>query len=105
MNSINSEEQNENGTSPEFEEEELQNTSEQEHKKNEQADDGNTWAKGESSEVEFKSTLRVSLHSGKPDDRGELACLKTIAAFQILEYLECRRITKKLTKESNDPRV
>lgn len=39
MNSINSEEQNENGTSPEFEEEELQNTSEQEHKKNEQADD------------------------------------------------------------------
>ncbi len=39
MNSINSEEQNENGTSPQFEEEELQNTSEQEHKKNEQADD------------------------------------------------------------------
>ena len=39
MNSINSEEQNENGTSPEFEEEELQNTSEQEHKKTEQADD------------------------------------------------------------------
>jgi len=31
VNSINSEEQNENGTSPEFEEEELQNTSEQEH--------------------------------------------------------------------------
>lgn len=50
-------------------------------KQNEQADDGNTWAKGESSEVEFKSTLRVSLHSGKPDDRVELACLKTIAAF------------------------
>jgi len=39
VNSINSEEQNENGTSPEFEEEELQNTSEQEHKKTEQADD------------------------------------------------------------------
>jgi len=50
-------------------------------KQNEQADDGNTWVKGESSEVEFKSTLRVSLHSGKPDDRVELACLKTIAAF------------------------
>jgi ATP-dependent Lon protease len=48
---------------------------------NEQAVDVNAWAKGESSEVEFKSTLRVSLHSGNPDDRVELACLKTIAAF------------------------
>ncbi len=39
MNSINSEEQNENGISPELEEEEPQNNSEQEHKENEQADD------------------------------------------------------------------
>ena len=41
----------------------------------------NPWKDGESSEVEFKSTLRVSLHSGKTDDRVELACLKTVAAF------------------------
>ncbi len=38
-------------------------------------------AGGESDKVEFKSTLRTNLHSGKPDKRMENACLKTIAAF------------------------
>jgi predicted HTH transcriptional regulator len=36
---------------------------------------------GEREDVEFKSTLRVNLYSGKADKRIELACLKTIAAF------------------------
>lgn len=36
---------------------------------------------GESSEVEFKSTLRVNLHTGSKDPRIELAVLKTIAGF------------------------
>jgi len=36
---------------------------------------------GESSEVEFKSTLRVNLHTGNRDPRMELAVLKTIAGF------------------------
>lgn len=36
---------------------------------------------GESSEVEFKSTLRVNLHTGNKDPRIELAVLKTIAGF------------------------
>jgi hypothetical protein len=36
---------------------------------------------GEGSGVEFKSTLRVNLHTGQPDPRMELACLKTIAGF------------------------
>ena len=43
----------------------------------------NPWKAGESSEVEFKSTLRVSLHSSKTDDRVELACLKTVLAILI----------------------
>ncbi|WP_051260980.1 AlbA family DNA-binding domain-containing protein [Desulfovibrio inopinatus] len=36
---------------------------------------------GESEFVEFKSTLRVNLQTGKKDKRMELACLKTVAAF------------------------
>lgn len=36
---------------------------------------------GESAAAEFKSTLRVNLHTGKPDKRMELAVLKTIAGF------------------------
>jgi hypothetical protein len=36
---------------------------------------------GESSEVEFKSTLRVNLHTGSKDPRIELAAMKTIAGF------------------------
>lgn len=36
---------------------------------------------GESSEVEFKSTLRVNLHTGSKDPKIELAVLKTIAGF------------------------
>ena len=36
---------------------------------------------GESDSVEFKSTLRTNLHTGKPDKRMENACLKTIAAY------------------------
>jgi hypothetical protein len=38
-------------------------------------------ANGESSEIEFKSTLRVNLHTGSKDTRIELAALKTIAGF------------------------
>lgn len=38
-------------------------------------------AKGESDEVEFKSTLRLNLHTGKKDEKMEYAVLKTIAAF------------------------
>ena len=37
--------------------------------------------RGESERVEFKSTLRMNLHSSKVDSSMELACLKTIAAF------------------------
>ncbi len=36
---------------------------------------------GESEAVEFKSTLRVNLHTGKPDKRMEKAILRTIAGF------------------------
>ncbi len=36
---------------------------------------------GEGFRVEFKSTLRVNLHTGKPDPKMEHAVLKTIAAF------------------------
>ncbi|MFA5631808.1 MAG: DUF262 domain-containing protein [Porticoccaceae bacterium] len=36
---------------------------------------------GETTTVEFKSTLRVNLHTGEKDPRMELAVLKTIAAF------------------------
>jgi len=37
--------------------------------------------KGEGTQVEFKSTLRVNLHTGKPDPKMEHAVLKTVAAF------------------------
>jgi len=36
---------------------------------------------GESTAVEFKSTLRINLHTGNKDSRMELSCLKTIAGF------------------------
>lgn len=36
---------------------------------------------GESPNTEFKSTLRINLHTNTPDDKMELACIKTIAGF------------------------
>jgi predicted HTH transcriptional regulator len=36
---------------------------------------------GESQAVEFKSTLRTNMHTGKADSRMEMAVLKTIAGF------------------------
>jgi len=36
---------------------------------------------GENTTIEFKSTLRVNLHTGQNDAKMELAILKTIAAF------------------------
>jgi hypothetical protein len=36
---------------------------------------------GETTEVEFKATLRMNLHTGQKDPRMELACIKTIAGF------------------------
>ncbi len=36
---------------------------------------------GESRDVEFKSTLRINLHTGERDPRMELAALKTLAGF------------------------
>lgn len=38
-------------------------------------------SQGEGKQVEFKATLRVNRHTGKPDSRMELAVLKTIAGF------------------------
>jgi hypothetical protein len=38
-------------------------------------------AGGETEGVEFKATLRVNLHTGQPDDKMQIAVLKTIAAF------------------------
>ena len=38
-------------------------------------------AGGESEGVEFKSTLRTNLHTGQPDDKIQMAVLKTAAAF------------------------
>ena len=38
-------------------------------------------ASGEATNVEFKSTLRMNLHTGKPDGRMELSVLKSIAGF------------------------
>jgi predicted HTH transcriptional regulator len=38
-------------------------------------------ADGESTQVEFKSTLRRNLHTGEPDKRIELSALKSIAGF------------------------
>jgi len=37
--------------------------------------------RGEGMKVEFKSTLRVNLHTGQPDPKMEHAVLKTLAAF------------------------
>ena len=36
---------------------------------------------GETEGVEFKSTLRTNLHTGQPDEKMQMAALKTIAAF------------------------
>lgn len=36
---------------------------------------------GETDAVEFKSTLRVNLHTGQPDEKIHLSALKTIGAF------------------------
>ncbi len=36
---------------------------------------------GETESVEFKSTLRINLHTNLPDDKMQLSVLKTIAAF------------------------
>lgn len=36
---------------------------------------------GETTKLEFKSTLRMNLHTGKPDTRIELSVLKSIAGF------------------------
>lgn len=36
---------------------------------------------GEATKLEFKSTLRMNLHTGKPDARMELSVLKSIAGF------------------------
>lgn len=38
-------------------------------------------AGGEGNAVEFKSTLRVNLHTGQPDDKIQIAALKSIAGF------------------------
>ncbi|MDR5837572.1 DUF262 domain-containing protein [Caballeronia sp. LZ034LL] len=38
-------------------------------------------AGGETGAVEFKSTLRTNLHTGQPDDKMQVAVLKTIAGF------------------------
>ena len=42
---------------------------------------GDLIAGGETGGVEFKSTLRTNLHTGQPDDKMQLAALKTIAGF------------------------
>jgi len=38
-------------------------------------------ANGDTTRVEYKSTLRVNLYTGQPDKKMEHSCLKTIAAF------------------------
>jgi len=38
-------------------------------------------AAGEGKRIEFKSTLRINLHTNQPDSTMEQACLKTIAGF------------------------
>lgn len=38
-------------------------------------------AGGETDAVEFKSTLRINLHTGQPDEKMHLSALKTIAGF------------------------
>ena len=47
----------------------------------EQVDIDKLVAIGESDLIEFKSTLRVNLHTGKPDKRMEFAILRTLAGF------------------------
>ena len=42
---------------------------------------GQLISSGETTRIEFKSTLRVNLHTGQPDKKIEHSCLKTIAAF------------------------
>ena len=48
-------------------------------------DDGVTakelMANGESTRVEYKSTLRINLHTNQTDKKMEHSCLKTVAAF------------------------
>jgi hypothetical protein len=39
------------------------------------------FADGESDAVEFKSTLRINLHTKQPDDKMQMSVLKTIAGF------------------------
>lgn len=36
---------------------------------------------GEGKGLEFKATMRINLHTGEPDPRMEISCLKTIAGF------------------------
>ncbi|MBB2147364.1 AlbA family DNA-binding domain-containing protein [Pedobacter gandavensis] len=36
---------------------------------------------GESPNVEFKSTLRVNLHTNQPDEKMEMSCIKTLAGY------------------------
>jgi hypothetical protein len=38
-------------------------------------------ASGETTQIEFKATLRVNLHTGLPDKKMEHSCIKSIAAF------------------------
>jgi len=47
----------------------------------EQVDVAATIAEGESESVEYKSTLRMNLHTGQADSRMELAVLKSIVGF------------------------
>lgn len=42
---------------------------------------GDLLAAGEGVGTEFKSTLRTNLHTGQPDDRMQLAALKSVAGF------------------------
>jgi predicted HTH transcriptional regulator len=44
-------------------------------------DIGDLIRNGETDATEFKSTLRTNLHTGVTDEKIQLACLKTIAAF------------------------
>ena len=46
-----------------------------------ETDVGDLIGGGESGEVEFKSSLRMNLHTGQPDRRIELSVLKTLAGF------------------------
>ncbi|WP_285056638.1 AlbA family DNA-binding domain-containing protein [Pedobacter ginsengisoli] len=46
-----------------------------------QIDVMNFISKGETSNIEFKSTLRINLNTGNPDRKMEHSCMKTLAAF------------------------